>query len=143
MVKKRLNKEFASDIFDSYFEMIDHSINTRNNKHCIKLPPVKLEVARHDLYFTGVTLYNRLPIDIRKTDSVNIFKKKFLDSLNNVLSFKFMICSFLSQFLSITGFYILNFLQAPICRLFNSCISRLHFSGRSCHSGFYLFVLDG
>ena len=76
MVKKCLNKEFASDIFDNYFEMIDHSMNTRNNKHCIKLPPVKLEVARRGFYFTGGTLYNSLPIDIRKTDSANIFKKK-------------------------------------------------------------------
>ena len=33
MVKKCLNKEFASDIFDNYFKMIDHSMNTRNNKH--------------------------------------------------------------------------------------------------------------
>ena len=47
MAMQCLNKEFASDIFDNYFEMIDHSINTRNNnKHCIRLPPVKLEVGR-------------------------------------------------------------------------------------------------
>ena len=76
MVKKCLNKEFASDIFDNYFEMINHSMNTRNNKHCIKLSHVKLEVPRHGFYFTGGTLYNSLPNDIRKTDSVNIFKKK-------------------------------------------------------------------
>ena len=76
IVNKCLNKEFASDIFDNYFEMIDHSMNTRNNKHCIRLPPVKLEVARGYFYFTGVTLYNSLPIDIRKIDSVNTFKKK-------------------------------------------------------------------
>ena len=53
MIKKCLNKEFASDIFDNYFEMIDHSMNTRNNKHCIRLPPVKLEVARRGFYSTG------------------------------------------------------------------------------------------
>ena len=76
MVKKCLNKEFTSDISDNYFEMIDHSMNTRNNKHCIRLPPVKLEVARRGFYFAGSTLYNSLPIDIRKIDSVNIFKKK-------------------------------------------------------------------
>ena len=76
MVKKCLSKEFASDIFDNYFEMIDHSMNTRNSKHCIRLPPVKLETARRGFYFTGGTLYNSLPIDIRKIDSINIFKKK-------------------------------------------------------------------
>ena len=76
MVKKCLNKELASDIFDNNFEMIDHSMNTRNNKHCIKLPSVKLEVARRGFYFTGGTLYNSLPIDIRKIDSVNILQKK-------------------------------------------------------------------
>ena len=52
-VKKYLNKEFAYDIFDHYFKMIDHSMNTMNNKHCIRLPPVKLEVARCGFYFTG------------------------------------------------------------------------------------------
>ena len=76
MVMKCFKKEFTSDIFDNYFEMIDHSMNTRNNKHCIKQPPVKIEVARCGFYFTGSTLYNSLPIDITKTDSVNIFKKK-------------------------------------------------------------------
>ena len=62
MVKKCLNKEFASDILDNYFEMIDHSMNASNNKHCVRLPPVKLEVARHGFYFTGSTLCNSLPI---------------------------------------------------------------------------------
>ena len=76
MVKKCLNKEFASDIFDNYFEMNDRSMNTRNNKHCIRLPPVKLEVARCGFYFTGSTLYNSLPINIRKIDSIDIFKEK-------------------------------------------------------------------
>ena len=76
MVKKCLNKEFASDILDNYFEMIDHAMNIRNNKHCVGLPPVKLQVARRGFYFTGGTLYNSLPVEIRKIDSVNIFKKK-------------------------------------------------------------------
>ena len=76
VVKKCLNKDFASDVFDNYFEMIDHSMNTRNNKHCVRLASVKLEVASRDFYFTGGTLYNSLPIDITKIDSVNIFKKK-------------------------------------------------------------------
>ena len=56
--------------------MIDHSVNTRDNKHWIRLPPVKLEFARRGFYFTGGTLCNSLPIDIKKIDSVNIFKKK-------------------------------------------------------------------
>ena len=65
MVKKCLKKEFAFDIYDNYFETIDHSMKTRNNKHCIILPPVKLEVARHGFYFTEGTLYNSLPIETR------------------------------------------------------------------------------
>ena len=56
--------------------MIDHSMNTRNNKHWIRLPPVKLEFARRGFCFTGGILYNSLPIDIKKINSVNIFKKK-------------------------------------------------------------------
>ena len=84
IVKRCLNKEFASDIFDNYFETINHSMNTRNNKHCTRLPPVRLEVASRGFYFTGGTLYNSLPIDIRKIDSDNIFKKKILNSLNKI-----------------------------------------------------------
>ena len=68
MVKKFLNKEFAFEIFDNYFEIIDHSVNTRNGKLCIRLPHVKLEVAGRSFYLTGSTLYNSLPIDIRKTE---------------------------------------------------------------------------
>ena len=79
MVNKCLNKEFASEIFDNYFKMIDHSMNTRNNKHCIRLPPVKLEVSRLGFHFTGGTLCNSLPIAIRKTNSVNTFKKKVFE----------------------------------------------------------------
>ena len=84
MGKKCLNKELASDIFDNYFEMIDHSISTRNNKYCIRLSPVKLEVARHGSYFTGGTYYNSLPFDIRKLILSIFLRKKFLNSLNNV-----------------------------------------------------------
>ena len=76
VVKNCLNKEFASDIFDNYFEMNDRSMNTESNKHCIRLPPVKLEVARCGFYFTRGTRYNSLPIDIRKINPVNIFKEK-------------------------------------------------------------------
>ena len=76
MVKRCLNKEFASDIFDNYFETIHHSMNNRNYKHCTRLPPVRLEVASRGFYCTGGYSYNSLPIDTRKIDSVNIFKKK-------------------------------------------------------------------
>ena len=60
MVKKCLNREFACDIFDNYFEIIDHLMITRNNKHYIRLPSVKLEGARRGFYFTRGTLYNSL-----------------------------------------------------------------------------------
>ena len=83
MLKKCLNKEFSSDIFDNYFEMIDQSMSTRNNKHCIRLSPVTLEVARHGSYFTGGIYYNSLQFDIRKLILSIILRKKFLNFLNN------------------------------------------------------------
>ena len=135
MVKKCLNKEFASDIFDDYFEMIDHSMNIRNNKHCVGLPPVKLQVARRGFYFTGGTLYNSLPVEIRKIDSVNIFKKK-VSEFFQVFSLLFALFSHKFHW-----FYILNFLLVPFAGS-NSCFNRSHFSGPSCHSGFYFFILD-
>ena len=66
MVKKCLNKEFHCDTFNSYFQTFDHGKNTRNNLYSIKLPRVKLEIARRGFYFTGGNLYNNLPLHLRK-----------------------------------------------------------------------------
>ena len=65
LVLKCLNGQTGSFQFNKYFEMQNHSRNTRNNKYIIKLKAVKLEVARQSFYFNGAKLFNSLPREIR------------------------------------------------------------------------------
>ena len=41
----------------------------------IKLPKVKLETAKKGFYFNGGKLYNELPLEIRKSDTLRLFTK--------------------------------------------------------------------
>ena len=74
MVKGCLCEKFNEN-FNNYFTLFEHKYKTRNNSKSIKLPPVKLEVAKQGFYFYGGVLYNNLPIDIRDTDDYEKFKK--------------------------------------------------------------------
>ena len=56
--------------------------NTGNNFHNIRLPPVKLGVARRGFYFTCGSLYNNLPLDIREIVNTKQFKKAVSRYLN-------------------------------------------------------------
>ena len=53
LVKRCLLNEFNLDTFNNYFEIFDHMMNTRNN-HSIRLPWVKLELARQGGFFLPV-----------------------------------------------------------------------------------------
>ena len=55
LVKRCLLNEFNLDTFNNYFEIFDHKMNTRNNNHSIRLPRVKLELARQG-FFSPVAL---------------------------------------------------------------------------------------
>ena len=55
--------------------MFEHKYKTRNNSKSIKLPPVKLELAKQGFYFSGGVLYNSLPIEIRDADGYGKFKE--------------------------------------------------------------------
>ncbi len=54
LVKKCLEKQTNSLIFDNYFKMLGHEKSTRNNNALIEIPRVKLEVAKQSFYFAGV-----------------------------------------------------------------------------------------
>ena len=73
-MKKCLLKELNSETFDNYFIFQKHNKNTRNNNYSIRLPRVKLELARQSFYLYGGKLYNELPMGIRKLDTVSEFK---------------------------------------------------------------------
>ena len=74
LVKSCLCKE-SHEEFNNYFNLIEHKYKTRNNSKSIKLPPVKLELAKQGFYFSGGVLYNSLPVEIEDTDCYRKFKE--------------------------------------------------------------------
>ncbi len=68
--------------FDKYFEIIDGKYGTRNNKMSIRLPKVRLESAKNGFYFLGGKIYNELPLDIRKAETLNDFNVRLQALLN-------------------------------------------------------------
>ena len=76
LVKRYLLNEFNLDTFNNYFEIFDHKMNTRNNNHCIRLPRVKLELARQGFFFAGGILYNSVPLELRQIDDILLFKRR-------------------------------------------------------------------
>ena len=72
--EKCLLKDLNSGTFDNYFILQKHNKNTRKNNYSIRLPRVKLELARQSFYFYGGKLYNELPIGIQKLYTISEFK---------------------------------------------------------------------
>jgi hypothetical protein len=75
LVKKCLEQEIHNPIFDEYFTMISHEKGTRNNNCMLRLPRMKLEVAKQSFYFGGAKLYNALPLDLRSVQTLEKFRK--------------------------------------------------------------------
>ena len=65
MVERCLKKEIGHESFDNYCHMINHLKEIKNNKMLIKLPKIKLEVAKQSFYFGGGKLFNELPLTTR------------------------------------------------------------------------------
>ena len=65
LVKKCLQNQLNSVVFNSYFEIMNHERNTRNNNFILRLPTVKLECAKQGFYFGGAKLFNSLPLELR------------------------------------------------------------------------------
>ena len=79
-VYKCLQQDVCKNFID-YFEAISGKIETRNNGLLIRLPKLKLEVARKGFYFMGGKYFNDLPYDIRNAENLHVFKHR----LNNYL----------------------------------------------------------
>ena len=79
LVKKCLEQEIHNPIFDEFFlsifDEISHEKGTRNNNCMLRLPRVKLEVAKQSFYFGGAKLYNALPLDLRSVQTLEKFRK--------------------------------------------------------------------
>ena len=79
LVKKCLEKQTNSQIFDNYFCMQSHGRTTRNNNTLIEIPLLKLEVAKQSFYVAGAKIFNSLPIEIRLTKDFKTFRSLIFD----------------------------------------------------------------
>ena len=66
LVQHCLHKNLGHETFDSYFEVMKHSKNTRNNNLFLRLPAVKLEVAKHGFSYGEATLFKGLSLENEK-----------------------------------------------------------------------------
>ena len=66
---------FKCNTFHGYFEINDHKMRTRNNQCLVKLLKIKLEYAHKSFRFMGANIYNELPVDIRKIESLNAYEQ--------------------------------------------------------------------
>ena len=69
--------------FQNYFEQIKDS-RTRSDNSSIRLPRVRLEVAKKGCYYRGGLSFNRLPVAVRKSSTLSSFSiglRKFLNLL--------------------------------------------------------------
>ena len=73
VIFKSLNG-LSCEPFNDYFQIMSHQQNTRNNDYCLRLPKVKLEVARKGFYFQGAMAFNKLPLHVRQINSIVHFK---------------------------------------------------------------------
>ena len=64
--------------FRDYFKVQSHGRGTRNDGYRLEIPFIKLKYAKSGFYSMGVTLYNELPLNIRKIESFNLFRKNVL-----------------------------------------------------------------
>ena len=92
LVKSCLCKELNEE-FNNYFKLFEHKYNSRNNSKSLKLPPVKLKLAKQGFYFFGGVLYNSLPIEIRDTDSYEKFKELVKTHFSHFCTFVFYLVS--------------------------------------------------
>ena len=74
-VLRKCTTSQMNESFNNYFKVFKHGESTRNNEFSIKLPAVKLEIAKNGFYFAGGQLYNSLPINIGKINDFTKFKE--------------------------------------------------------------------
>ena len=74
LVRKCIDKDIC-DAFQGYFNINDHTVRTRNHQSLLKIPKIKTEFARKSFRFMGATIYNELPIQVRRIESFIAYEK--------------------------------------------------------------------
>ena len=57
-----------------------HSYNLRNSLVNLYVPKPKIEIRKHSLYYRGSVLWNKLPIEAREQESLDLFKSFYRDN---------------------------------------------------------------
>jgi hypothetical protein len=68
--------------FNNYFERLQHEKNMRNNGFSLKIPKIRLESTKSAFYYNGAIQFNKLPFDVRATDSFMQFKRALKEHFN-------------------------------------------------------------
>ena len=56
---------YSCEVFQNYFERLNHLHNIRNNNLSLKLPKVRTEFGRKGFYFLGAKAFNDFPLSVR------------------------------------------------------------------------------
>ena len=74
IVKKVTNGDICSNL-KGYFEVNNHSKQTRNTNVLLKVPRIKLETARSSFYYMDRKFYNDFALNLPKVQSYNEFER--------------------------------------------------------------------
>ena len=70
-----LSSQFYRNVFK--FASNSHSFNTRYAKNDNLITPnVRTEIYKHSLYYSSILLWNSLPVEIKQSQSLSIFKRE-------------------------------------------------------------------
>ena len=72
---KMHKKQFPAPMSD-YFELTSHKISRRNNETSVKGPKIKTTVVQRGFFYQGATLYNSLPLQLRKLENDTLLYSK-------------------------------------------------------------------
>lgn len=67
------------DFMKDYFMISQTRYNTKRNGKDLKLPRVKTEAARKAFYFNGARTFNDLPIHVKESNSIVLFKNQTMN----------------------------------------------------------------
>ena len=70
--------------FTKYFAIQNHTKHTRNNNAMLQIPKVKLQIGKLGFYSMGVKMYNTLPLNLRKKESYQLFRKSLFTHFQNL-----------------------------------------------------------
>lgn len=84
MIVKRTLENVTCQNLEGYFKLNNHEKTTRNNGYLVQLPKFKLKIGQESFCYSGAKLFNSLPLEIRKEESITEFEKniKYFLKLN-------------------------------------------------------------